>query len=156
MLSEIGTDMTRWKTANHFVSWLGLCPGTKVSGGRVLSTDGRTNWQTTGRDRDRAQTGADCLQPVGEFRLIRERSSLATDCQRGGAGATPGRGAAWGRSGVERLDMGCQRLNRASHRAICLIWGHTAIGPRMGACHTPGVHCVIMSVVGGLGRAARG
>jgi transposase len=38
LLSEIGTDMTRWKTANHFVSWLGLCPGTKVSGGRVLSS----------------------------------------------------------------------------------------------------------------------
>ena len=30
--------MHRWKTANHFVSWLGLCPGTKVSGGKVLSS----------------------------------------------------------------------------------------------------------------------
>jgi transposase len=38
LLSEIGTDMSRWKSANHFVSWLGLCPGTKVSGGRVLSS----------------------------------------------------------------------------------------------------------------------
>jgi transposase len=38
LISEIGTDMTRWKSANHFVSWLGLCPGTKVSGGRVLSS----------------------------------------------------------------------------------------------------------------------
>lgn len=38
IISEIGTDMQRWKTANHFVSWLGLCPGTKVSGGRVLSS----------------------------------------------------------------------------------------------------------------------
>lgn len=38
LLSEIGTDMTRWKSANHFVSWLGLCPGTKVSGGRVVSS----------------------------------------------------------------------------------------------------------------------
>jgi transposase len=38
LISEIGTDMSRWKTANHFVSWLGLCPGTKVSGGRVLSS----------------------------------------------------------------------------------------------------------------------
>jgi transposase len=38
LISEIGTDMTRWKSANHFASWLGLCPGTKVSGGRVLSS----------------------------------------------------------------------------------------------------------------------
>jgi transposase len=38
LLAEIGTDMHRWKTANHFVSWLGLCPGTKVSGGKVLSS----------------------------------------------------------------------------------------------------------------------
>jgi transposase len=38
VLGEIGTDMTRWKTVKHFTSWLGLCPGTKVSGGRVLSS----------------------------------------------------------------------------------------------------------------------
>lgn len=37
-MSEIGTDITCWKTANHFVSWLGLCPGTKISGGQVLSS----------------------------------------------------------------------------------------------------------------------
>jgi transposase len=38
VLSEIGTDMSRWKTAKHFASWLGLAPGTKVSGGKVLSS----------------------------------------------------------------------------------------------------------------------
>ncbi len=38
LIGEIGTDMRRWKTANHFVSWLGLCPNTKVSGGRVLTS----------------------------------------------------------------------------------------------------------------------
>ncbi len=38
LLGEIGTDMSRWKSANHFVSWLGLCPHTKVSGGRVLTS----------------------------------------------------------------------------------------------------------------------
>ena len=38
ILSEIGTDMSRWKTAKHFASWLGLAPGTKVSGGKVLSS----------------------------------------------------------------------------------------------------------------------
>src|ERR671932_306075 len=36
VLSEIGTDMSRWPSVKHFTSWLGLCPGTKVSGGKVL------------------------------------------------------------------------------------------------------------------------
>jgi transposase len=38
LISEIGTDMSRWKTVKHFASWLGLCPGTKRSGGRERST----------------------------------------------------------------------------------------------------------------------
>lgn len=37
VLSEIGPDLSRFKSAKHFCSWLGLCPGTKVSGGKVLS-----------------------------------------------------------------------------------------------------------------------
>jgi transposase len=37
IIAEIGVDMSRWKTAKHFVSWLGLCPSTKVSGGKVLN-----------------------------------------------------------------------------------------------------------------------
>ncbi len=38
VVSEIGTDMGRWPTSKHFTSWLGLCPGTKISGGKVLGT----------------------------------------------------------------------------------------------------------------------
>lgn len=37
IIAEIGIDMSPWKSAKHFASWLGLCPGTKVSGGKVLS-----------------------------------------------------------------------------------------------------------------------
>jgi transposase len=37
LLSEIGTDLSRFATVKHFCSWLGLCPGTKISGGKVLS-----------------------------------------------------------------------------------------------------------------------
>ena len=40
IVSEIGLDMSRWRSAKHFASWLGLCPGNKVSGGKRLS--GRT------------------------------------------------------------------------------------------------------------------
>lgn len=37
LIGEIGLDMTRWKNAKQFASWLGLCPGNKVSGGKSLS-----------------------------------------------------------------------------------------------------------------------
>lgn len=38
LVSECGTDMTRWPSAKHFTSWLALSPGSKVSGGKVLSS----------------------------------------------------------------------------------------------------------------------
>ena len=46
LVSEIGTDLGRWPTVKHFSSWLGLCPGTKKSGGKVLSskTQPSANW----------------------------------------------------------------------------------------------------------------
>jgi transposase len=36
VISEIGVDLTRFPSVKHFTSWLGLCPGTKISGGKVL------------------------------------------------------------------------------------------------------------------------
>lgn len=38
VISEIGLDLTRWPTAKHFASWLGLCPGSKITGGKVKSS----------------------------------------------------------------------------------------------------------------------
>jgi transposase len=38
VVSEIGTDVSPWKSEKHFSSWLCLSPGNKVSGGKVLST----------------------------------------------------------------------------------------------------------------------
>ncbi len=36
IISEIGTDMTKWPTVKHFGSWLGLAPRNDISGGKVL------------------------------------------------------------------------------------------------------------------------
>jgi transposase len=36
LFSEIGNDLSRFPTAAHFVSWLGLCPDNDKSGGKVL------------------------------------------------------------------------------------------------------------------------
>lgn len=38
IISEIGLDMTRWPTVKNFASWLGLSPGSKITGGKVLSS----------------------------------------------------------------------------------------------------------------------
>ena len=38
ILSEIGTDMSKWASEKHFTSWLGLSPENKVSGGKRLSS----------------------------------------------------------------------------------------------------------------------
>jgi len=36
ILSEIGTDMSKWPTSHHFASWLGLAPHNDISGSKVL------------------------------------------------------------------------------------------------------------------------
>jgi transposase len=38
VLAEIGPDLGRFANVKHFCSWLGLCPGSKISGGKVLSS----------------------------------------------------------------------------------------------------------------------
>ena len=38
VISEIGTDMTKWPSAKHFASWLGLSPNNRITGGRVISS----------------------------------------------------------------------------------------------------------------------
>jgi len=37
VISEIGIDTSRWKSEKQFASWLGLSPGSKVTGGKRLS-----------------------------------------------------------------------------------------------------------------------
>lgn len=37
VISELGTDLSRFPTVKHFTSRLGLCPGTKITGGKLMS-----------------------------------------------------------------------------------------------------------------------
>jgi hypothetical protein len=37
LLGEVGLNMSRWPSAKHFCSWLGLCPQHRISGGKVMS-----------------------------------------------------------------------------------------------------------------------
>lgn len=48
LVSECGTDLSRWPSAKHFTSWLRLSPGNKKSGGKVLSAHtGKTTNRVT-------------------------------------------------------------------------------------------------------------
>jgi len=68
IVSEIGTDVTRFRNASAFASWLGLCPEKAVSGGKVLYTRSR---KVKNRVAIALRSGAQCLYHaqnyVGEF-----------------------------------------------------------------------------------------
>ncbi|EJT84218.1 ISPpu9, transposase, partial [Pseudomonas putida S11] len=40
LAGEIGSDLSRFPSSQHFCSWLGLAPPTRISGGRQLSGGG--------------------------------------------------------------------------------------------------------------------
>lgn len=71
ILSEIGLDMSRWKTEAHFASWLGLCPDNRMSGDKVLG-------KGTRRVVNRAATA---LRQAANT-LIRSRSYLGAQYRR--------------------------------------------------------------------------
>ncbi len=71
ILSEVGFDMSRWKTEAHFASWLRLCPDNRISGDKVLG-------KGTRRVVNRAATA---LRQAANT-LIRSRSYLGAQFRR--------------------------------------------------------------------------
>jgi len=75
LLSEIGSDLSRFPNAAAFASWLALCPANKKSGGKVLSSKTRqTNSRASRALRLAAQTLASSKSHLGSFyRSMRAR-----------------------------------------------------------------------------------
>jgi transposase len=71
IIAEVGIDMSRWKSSKHFASWLGLCPGTKVSGGKVLSA----------KSKPVANRAAAALR-MAAFALFKSKSALGAYLRR--------------------------------------------------------------------------
>jgi len=71
IIAEIGINMNRWKSPKHFASWLGLCPGTKVSGGKNLS----------GKSKQVANRAAATLR-MAAFTLFNSKSALGAYLRR--------------------------------------------------------------------------
>src|SRR6266540_245354 len=76
LTSEVGFDLSPWKTIKHFTSWLGLCPGTKISGGKVLDKKTKRNPnRATQAFRMAAATQARSKTALGAFyRRIKSRT----------------------------------------------------------------------------------
>ena len=85
ILSEIGCDLSPWKTEKHFASWLALCPNHKITGGRIFQ---RSTRKSSNRIRDMLRLCAQSLfnsrTALGAFsrrmrsRLGPERAIVAT------------------------------------------------------------------------------
>jgi transposase len=76
ILSEVGSDMTKWKTEHHFTSWLGLAPNTKISGGKVISSSIKKKKHHAGQAFRIAANGLyNSKSPLGDyFRRIRAKA----------------------------------------------------------------------------------
>lgn len=65
VLSETGIDMGRWPSEKHFSSWLGLSPGNKITGGKIL----------TGKTKPSANRAAAAFR-LAAYGLLNSKSAL--------------------------------------------------------------------------------
>jgi transposase len=79
LVSEIGTDLSKWPTEKHFASWLGLAPHNDISGGKVLrSRSLKGNRRAAQVLRLAAQTLGRTQTAVGsDYRRMRTREGPA-------------------------------------------------------------------------------
>ena len=79
IMSEVGTDVSKWKTEHHFTSWLGLAPNTKISGNKIISSHIMKKKQYAGQAfRMAANSLYHSKSPLGEhYRRIRAKAGAA-------------------------------------------------------------------------------
>ena len=67
VISEIGTDMTKWESTGHFASWLGLSPNNRVTGGKVISSKTKPSASRAGGIASGRQRAAPLRQRPGRL-----------------------------------------------------------------------------------------
>ena len=77
LISEGGTDMSRWPTAKHFVSWLGLSPGVHQSGKRRRRSRRKSRAGQIFRESAQSLAGSKHLALGGFYRRLRAKRGPA-------------------------------------------------------------------------------
>jgi transposase len=67
VIGECGMDMTRWPTEGHYVSWLGLCPMHRITGGKIkrsrskrVRNDAATAFRLAAQSLNRSNSALGC------------------------------------------------------------------------------------------------
>ncbi len=71
LVSELGSDFTKWPTVKHFTCWLGLCPNWQKTGGKVKSSRVR-----------RGKNRAALALRLAAWSLLRSKSYLGASWRR--------------------------------------------------------------------------
>lgn len=85
IISEIGTDMSKWKSSKHFSAWLNLAPNTKITGGKIISSKMQKKKNHAGQVFRMAANSVKCSKsPMGDYarkmksRLGKKAGNVAT------------------------------------------------------------------------------
>lgn len=75
VVSETGTDMSKWKNHKHFAAWLNVAPNTKITGGKIISSKMQKKKNHAGQTfRMAANSLKNCKSPLGDYaRKMRSR-----------------------------------------------------------------------------------
>lgn len=75
IISEIGTDMGKWKSSKNFIGWLNLAPNTKITGGKIISSKMQKKKNYAGQTlRMSASSLKKSKSPMGDYaRKMRSR-----------------------------------------------------------------------------------
>jgi hypothetical protein len=80
ILSEVGLDMTKWKSVKQYLAWLNVVPNTKISNKKIISSRMMNRKNHAGQAfRMAAKSVRNAKGPLGEFyRKIRAKSGPGT------------------------------------------------------------------------------
>lgn len=68
LISEIGTDMSKWESSKQLSAWFNVCPNTKISGGKILSSKMQKKKNHAGQTlRMSANSLSKCKSPLGDY-----------------------------------------------------------------------------------------
>lgn len=68
LISEIGTDMSKWKSCKHMSAWLNLAPNTKITGGKIISSKMQKKKNHAGQTFRMSASGlSKCKSPLGDY-----------------------------------------------------------------------------------------